>query len=456
MPGTSTPPHWEVTFDSEGDPDEAQRDALLKGVEDEAITDLVVFSHGWNNSPSTATILYDRFFSPFPSLLDGRGSTAKVGYAGVIWPSMRWTDEPIPDFAAEPDGAPPPDPDGAASFGGAGAGVGRTLPQGLGQETQAALDKAFPGHTDTIEKLAGLLEERPAESARLDEFFELAKSLTEDGTEGVDNEGEAGRQPEMLMDDPDHVFGGFLPLLTRVGVQFPAADDDAASFDGLRGLWNGAREMLRQTTYYQMKQRSGLVGRQGLGPVLARFQEDPRFSGLRVHLVGHSFGGRLVSFALKDLPDQGSCVHSVTLLQAAFSHFAFADRLPFDPANSGALRGARDKVSGPIVACFSVHDHAVGTFYPIASRLKGDDASGLDLVSRWGALGHDGIQGIDGVSTTPIGAVAAMADGFAFPPKGYANVDAASVVFRGGPPSGAHSDICHPELASVVLAAGRI
>lgn len=449
MPGTSPTSHWEFTFDSEGDPDTAQRDAFLKGVKDEAITDLVIFSHGWNNSPSIATSLYDRFFAPFPSLLEGRGSKAKVGYAGVIWPSMRWTDEPIPDFTAKSDGASPPDADDAASF--EAAEAVHVLPQSLGQETQAALDMAFPGHTDTIAKLAGLLQERPEESARLDEFFKLAKSLVEDGTEGVDTDKEAGEQPEMLVGAPRRVCDGFRLALTRSGVRFPAADDDAASFDGLRALWNGAREMLRQTTYYEMKRRSGLVGRQGLGPVLVQLQSD--FDHLRVHLVGHSFGGRLVSFALKDLPDD-SCVASVTLLQAAFSHFAFADSLPHDPANSGALRGARDKVSGPIVACFSKHDDAVGTFYPIASRLKGDDASAVELVSRWGALGHDGVQGIDGVSTTPIGVVAGP-DGFAFPSKGYGNVDAASVVFRGGPPSGAHSDICHPELASVVLAAGR-
>jgi hypothetical protein len=35
-------------------------------------------------------------------------------------------------------------------------------------------------------------------------------------------------------------------------------------------------------------------------------------------------------------------------------------------------------------------------------------------------------------------------------------VDAAAVVKRGGPPAGAHSDIVHPELARMVLAAGRI
>ena len=36
------------------------------------------------------------------------------------------------------------------------------------------------------------------------------------------------------------------------------------------------------------------------------------------------------------------------------------------------------------------------------------------------------------------------------------NVDASQVVIKGGPPSGAHSDIVHPELTWIVLAAGGI
>jgi hypothetical protein len=36
------------------------------------------------------------------------------------------------------------------------------------------------------------------------------------------------------------------------------------------------------------------------------------------------------------------------------------------------------------------------------------------------------------------------------------NVRASDVVRAGGPPSGAHSDIVHPELTWIVLSAGRI
>jgi hypothetical protein len=57
-------------------------------------------------------------------------------------------------------------------------------------------------------------------------------------------------------------------------------------------LWTGAREVLRTLSYYEMKNRAGLIGQQGLGPLLANLAGP---SGApRIHLIGHSFGARLV------------------------------------------------------------------------------------------------------------------------------------------------------------------
>ncbi|AQT70533.1 hypothetical protein [Streptomyces sp. fd1-xmd] len=454
MTNTGVSPYWELTFDAEGHVSTSQRDAMRAGVRDESITDLIVFSHGWNNSRSIASALYQRFFEPVPELLDRGESRSKVGYVGIIWPSMRWTDEPIPAFSSQPETAPPGQ-DGTAAFGLTATAQQTALPRSLDGDTRKALVDVFPGRADLIEQLAELLNERPEDAKSLDHFFRLAKSLVEDTNAGSDTEEEASGQPAMLADAPRDVFRSFLPYLTRVGVRDPDVDDGTASFgrSPLRGLWNGAREMLRQTTYYQMKQRAGQVGRFGLGPILSLLQEGP--AAPRVHLVGHSFGARLVSFALKDLPDDADCVQSLTLLQAAFSHFSFAESLPHDKARSGELRHSQKKVDGPIVACFSKHDDSVGTFYPIASLLKGDDAAAMETLYRWGALGHDGIQGTNEVVPFSI-AVGEMTPTYDFPSKGYVNMDAASVVCRGGPPSGAHSDICHPELASVVLSAAQV
>ena len=77
---------------------------------------------------------------------------------------------------------------------------------------------------------------------------------------------------------------------------------------------------------------------------------------MRVHLVGHSFGARLVSFALAGLPAglEPSPVKAVTLLQGAFSQCAFAPRLPFDAdRRRRAGRACCDRIDGPLAVCFS-------------------------------------------------------------------------------------------------------
>jgi hypothetical protein len=97
-----------------------------------------------------------------------------------------------------------------------------------------------------------------------------------------------------------------------------------------QALWSGGKEVLRSMSYYEMKNRAGVIGQSGLGPLLGSLA--PAGSALRVHLMGHSFGARLVSFALTGLPASAvgaaSPVKSLSLIQGAFSHFSFARPTP--------------------------------------------------------------------------------------------------------------------------------
>ncbi|WP_225987053.1 serine-threonine protein kinase [Streptomyces spectabilis] len=416
-------PYWELTFDADGDVDAAQRDRLLSGAEDEHVTDLLVFAHGWNNDQRGARALYRRFYTPFAALA---GPEVRLGYVGVLWPAVRFPDERIPDF--EPSAVP----------GAPGAPA-------LDAPTRRLLAQVFPGpgQAARLDRLARLLEERSEVRSRLDEFARHVRDLvavreTSPAHEFADDTG-AG-EPAMLTDDAVEVCEVLAAALESTG-------HHPELLGGLRKrLWHGARELLRQGSYYAMKRRAGAVGQLGLGPALGLLAADvPR---LRVHLIGHSFGARLVSYALRGMPAGAGCVKSATLLQGAFSHYAFSERLPHDHARGGALRGVHQRVDGPLVACFSRHDDALGKFYPLASKLAGDSASFLALWERWGAVGFDGFRATDGAGRVRLGA--------ALPRRGCVSVDAAAVVRRGGPPSGAHSDICHEELARVVCAAGRI
>ena len=123
------------------------------------------------------------------------------------------------------------------------------------------------------------------------------------------------------------------------------------------------------------------MGKEGVGPLIGRLHAAR--PELRIHLIGHSFGARLVSFALAGLPDPvgtagaASPIKSLVLLQGAFSHFTFADSLPHNPRQSGALAGLARRVDGPLVVSHSEKDLAVGKYYPLASFASGDDSGRL-------------------------------------------------------------------------------
>ncbi|WP_206310088.1 serine-threonine protein kinase [Streptomyces sp. A0592] len=421
--GIGVGPYAELTFDSEGDVDRASQGAVSRM----EATDVLVFAHGWNSDRSTATRLYERFFAPFPALV---GPGVRLGYVGVVWPSMRFSDEPIPDFEVA----------GALAEPGSGCA--------LDPLTRRALGEFWPGRRAELDRLAELLAEQPESAAAFIEFGALVRELA--GLDAV-HAVAAPAVPAIFTEDVLEVCRALSLALARAGAAAAGTEEPGLTVGGgLRGLWGGAKELLRQAAYYKMKKRAGVVGERGLGPVLAELAAGR--PALRFHLIGHSFGARVVSFSLRAAPDGARYIRSVTLLQGAFSHYAFADRLPHDKGRGGALRGLHRKVDGPVVACHSPHDSALKVFYPLASRMAGDSAGLLGFDARWGAIGHDGVQAVPGAPRLSLDT--ALREGV--PTAGCVSVDAGSVVRRGGAPSGAHSDICHEELARVVVSAGRM
>ncbi|MFF9196367.1 serine-threonine protein kinase [Streptomyces sp. NPDC014779] len=397
MTVTSVEPYREVVLDKDGDGPGGQA-AALAGLAREGCTDLVLFAHGWNNSPSVASGLFDRFFEPFPGVA---GPGRRLGFAGLVWPSIMFSDERVPDYPA--------------------------------------LRAVLPERAATVDRIEGLLAAEPANEAALEEFAGLLRELTGTGAEGRAAVGAVASVPQFLVGEPALVYGMFADALE--GAEGAGAE---ALFGGNPAArwWKGAREALRQATYFTMKRRAGVVGERGLGPLLGELGRAA--PGLRVHLVGHSFGARLVAHALRGLPAGARNVKSVTLLQGAFSHYAFAARLPHDRGHGGSLAGLQDRIDGPLVACHSHRDTALRVFYPLASRISRDDESLLGDERRWWAIGYDGVQAVPGTAARTLAAV--LADGL--PGTGCVSVDTAAVVSE-------HSDICHAELARVVARAGR-
>jgi hypothetical protein len=169
---------------------------------------------------------------------------------------------------------------------------------------------------------------------------------------------------------------------------------------------------------------------------------------LKLHLIGHSFGGRLVTAAADGVRKSGGDpgpIDTLALLQAAYSHNGLSAN--FDgKGTKGFFNGvmANKKVRGPIIISHTRNDRAVGIAYPLASRLNGDVASGLgDPNDPHGGMGSNGAQKSDAKTNI---ALTAGSQNFAFTRGAIYNLLADSVI------SG-HSDITKPEVAAAIFSA---
>jgi hypothetical protein len=232
----------------------------------------------------------------------------------------------------------------------------------------------------------------------------------------------------------------------------PAGGSAEGIGDWFASAINGAKDAVRVLSYWTMKARAGTIGRTGLAQLLTALHANS--PAIRVHLIGHSFGARLVSFALAGITTPGdSPVRSLTLLQGAFSHWSFAAAAGNPFGAPGGLNALNDGVHGPLVATFSSYDWAVGIWYPRASFLAGQNLAAAGVPDRWGGMGADGFQPAAAAQDLAMPAEGGLAYGFT--PGTFYRVNAASVINNtaGEPFSGAHSDIQKMPIAQLIVAA---
>ncbi len=378
------------------------------------ITDLFVLAHGWNNGVDSARDLYQAMFTLLADQLGGHKSTSAA--VGILWPSLLLPDD-------DPATAPP-------------------VPS-TGAQLAAALAPAFPDQAHDLATMGQLLDDQPQDEQKLVDFHALATKLVTTSPMAEEDSGESSM-----------ITGDSLQVLNFAATLAPAQAGDAQGIPNpFTTIWSGARELLRTMSYYEMKNRAGVIGKNGLGPLLAGLPGPPR-----IHLMGHSFGARLAAYTLAGLPagltGSASPIKSLTLIQGAFSHFTFASTLPFDGTRGGELSAAGTRVDGPLLATFTAADRAVGWWYPAASLLARQDNEGADDVTyRWGAMGHDGYQQQPDPTETPL---APLGKPYDFVAGQFYKLDANAIINANQSAfSGAHSDIRHPEvLWAVVCAAG--
>lgn len=425
-------PYFEVQFTKDGEVnDQAEVGRMLDFLGQGSITDLFAISHGWNNDLPEARALYKELFERVrdeisadrPSGIGAR----KFAVFGILWPSKKFADED--DI-----------PSGAASL---------AAPQADGPALIAQLEelKGFFDNPDADEllgraqKLAPRLEDDPVAA---NEFADLIRSLPgNDERNAEDNSEKFFTLPSSELMD----------TLSRPDLAAPpepdmggAADFDAGGALGIKdffgGILAGARKALNFTTYFQMKQRAGVVGKGGVSDTLKQIRQ--RVPDIKIHLVGHSFGGRLVVAAANAMDGSPQTrPNTMTLLQAAFSHNGFAQK--FDGKRDGFFREVvtKGKVSGPIIVTHSIMDRAVGVAYPIASKLSNDDAAGLGGPDdRFGGIGRNGAQHTpEADNSSPLGPNNCS---YSFQAGKLHNLKADSII-QG------HSDIRRSEVAHALL-----
>lgn len=389
MPVTIPFPYVQLDFDDRGRPRAGQLQTLLDTIDREQVTDLFVVSHGWNNDEREAHDLYNRLFARIDSQranvpVDGR----VFAVAGVIWPSKKFD-------AAEDDAG------GAAAFGDGAAN--RRLEAQL--DTLAATVRTAAARKQLVRAKALIPDLDESATARR-QFAELVlrqlpASRGEEGDRGPSD----GKLQTLVADDtllsslgrhavaPGAGEGGGIARMGGAAARGAEPAGGAAGIgDIFGGIKGGAMSLLNLVTYYKMKDRAGVVGASGLNPALRAIRE--RFPALRLHLIGHSFGGRVVTSAVAGASaGTRARIDSLSLLQAAFSHHAFSGR--FDRNKQGFFRSVVTEgcVRGPIIISHTRNDKAVGVAYALASRLAGQDASALgDPNDRFGGLGSNGAR----------------------------------------------------------------
>lgn len=218
-----------------------------------------------------------------------------------------------------------------------------------------------------------------------------------------------------------------------LGIFWPSEKyaDPSLTPGGAAGLRSRAEMLRRALSYRLMKHRAAIVGRGGVASLLNRI-------GTRVHLIGHSFGARVITAAVAVAAKP---VASMTLLQAAFSQNSFSPEGAFRSVVTGR------KCAGPILITHSIHDEALGLCYPIASRILRQNSSGLlgGAGDPYGALGRNGALHTPEAS---FGELLPECAPYSFAPGRIYNLRADAVIRR-------HGDIVKPETAWAAIAAAN-
>ncbi len=391
-------------------------------------TDVFVFSHGWQGDVPAAREQYGRWIGAMLSYPDGRARLVdrpdgfRPQLVGLHWPSKAWGDEELGPSSFDVTAEPAEEVDDADDI--------DTLVDRYAERL---------GDSPTIREAVATIVAHTLEDAaplRLPEPVRLAYETIDAEVSRGDASGE-GAPP-----------GGDREPFDAEATYQACQLEEIVSFGG--GSLGGLLAPLRMLTFWHMKRRARDFGETGAAKLLDDVQAA--VPAARIHLMGHSFGCIVASAAIAGAPDARPRppVASLVLAQGAMSLWSFCSAIPSRPGRAGYFhRLVADKlVAGPILATTSLHDRAVRAFYPIGAGVR-RQVDNDDELPTYGGVGVRGVRG-PGIKIVSDDGIPEGGKVYDLQPGAVLNLDAAEVIKNGSGASGAHNDICHPEVAQAV------
>jgi hypothetical protein len=416
-------------------------DAILRELKDHPITDVFIFSHGWRSDIDDAKEQYDSWVTAMASCDGDLRVMREVRpnfrplLVGLHWPSLPFGNETLIALQSQ-------------------RVVTRT------QRIQSDVDsygKQFPNTPRARAALRTILtaaQDPPPEE--LPKALSLAFKELQTEVEPRTSSTQAPAEEQGSPFNPDELYKEI--QAENRGLRAQAVDN--------LSWW---QLMLGYQSFWRMKERALLFGETGAHQLLNSMQQTTKGRDVRFHLMGHSFGCIVVSGCVKG-PDTrirtSKPVDSLCLVQGALSLWSYCGDIDADvTGNDGSRRGqpghfypivVQRLVNGPIITTQSEHDSAVCRIYPWAAWWRGPRAYATEVRSlpKFGAVGEFGLRG-PGCRCIDL-PVKQPDEPYSFRIGGIYNLDCGSVICNGGGVSGAHSDICHPEIAHAIWQAATV
>lgn len=363
----------------------SSQDKLLQWIDTKKLTDIIVVSHGWNTLPAAAKANYDDLFGHVSSLLQKTPiPSRKFGVIGITWPSKYKNSKALMEEFPED----------------------AELLREIDRCAQALIDAG--GDPAKIFQDGAVMEPQQEAIARARADYGLAVFQLFDKDQAEDYAYDGNSYYEYLKN---------LPL----GPELEA--DLFGKYQKERYQVFESLDFPDPTTFYFMMKRGSRSGILAVAPLLAYLREANSVYGKHQHLIGHSFGGLLVSAAAwKSAEDDGACQFaSMTLLQGAFSQNSFRSTVPNTNDKPGMFRSVvtNNVVSGPFAATFTENDWALGYGYPLGARLWNVIGTTVPLLkleqqqqsevealqqaeATFGAVGANGVTGLTSDTSSPV------------------------------------------------------